>query len=81
MDAKVKAEASLERKKPIGVNYLQELKTEFKKVSWTTKEELKSCTKITVGAIFVFGVGIYFVDLFIKGLLALFGNLFHLIFG
>lgn len=82
MDAKVKPNQTItQQKKRIGANYLQELKEELKKISWTTKEELQSCTKITVGATFIFGIGIYLADLFIKGVLMTFENLFILIFG
>jgi preprotein translocase subunit SecE len=81
MNAKVKERDVAEQKKPMGAHYFQDLKDEFKKISWTTKEELKSCTKITVGTTFIFGIGIYLVDLLIKGVLVTFGSLFHLIFG
>lgn len=70
-----------EQKKSLKSNYFQELKDEFRKISWTTREELRTCTKITVGATFVFGIGIYLVDLVIKGVLLTLGSLFHLIFG
>ena len=46
--------------------YLQEFKDELKKVTWTSREELRFFTKIVVGATFVFGIGIYVVDLVIK---------------
>ncbi|MBS0648776.1 MAG: preprotein translocase subunit SecE [Verrucomicrobia bacterium] len=62
-------------------NFLYELKEELKKVTWTTKEELILFTKIVVGSTFALGLGIYGVDLFIKGVLNGFGALIHLIFG
>ncbi len=82
MDAKAKMskEEAGVRKREV-TNYFHELKEELKKVSWTTQAELRLCTKIVVGAIFVFGIGIYVMDLAIKGMLVAFGNLFHLIFG
>ena len=40
-------------------NLLVILKLRFKKISWTSREELKVYTKIVVGATFVFGMGIY----------------------
>ena len=55
--------------------------TELKKVTWTSKEELIVFTKIVVGATFLLGLGIYGVDLLIKGVLNGFGTLVHLIFG
>lgn len=48
------------------VNFVGDIKTEFKKVSWTSKEELKTYTKIVVAATFLFGLGVYFMDLFIQ---------------
>jgi preprotein translocase subunit SecE len=65
----------------IGTSYISELKAELKKVTWTTKEELILFTKIVVGSTFALGLGIYGVDLLIKGVLNGFGALIHLIFG
>jgi preprotein translocase subunit SecE len=47
--------------------YIQELKAELRKVSWTTKEELKFSTKAVIGTTFVLGLSIYLIDLVIKG--------------
>ncbi|GAB4188502.1 MAG: hypothetical protein Tsb0015_08590 [Simkaniaceae bacterium] len=52
-------------------SFLQEMKDEMKKVSWTSKEELKVCTKIVLGSIFALGFGIYVVDLVIKNFIDL----------
>ncbi|MGE3954648.1 MAG: preprotein translocase subunit SecE [Parachlamydiales bacterium] len=46
------------------------IKAEFKKITWTTREELKSYTKIVIGATFAVGLGIYLVDLGIQGILS-----------
>lgn len=64
-----------------GTSYINELKEELKKVTWTTKDELILFTKIVIGATFSLGLGIYGVDLLIKGVLNGFGALIHLIFG
>lgn len=61
-------------------NSIQEIKNEVRKISWTTKDELKLSTKIVILSIFVFGFGIYFVDLIIKGFLDLIGMLANVIF-
>ena len=61
--------------------YIQELKEELKKVSWTTKEELKFSTQMVVAATFLFGLGIYVVDLIIKGFLDGIAVIVHFIFG
>jgi len=50
-------------------SYVQALKDELKKVSWTTQEELKVCTKIVIGSTFALGLGIYLSDLMVKGCL------------
>ena len=62
-------------------SYMGELKEEMKKVSWTTQEELKFCTKIVVGAVFLFGISIYVADLVIKGALDAVKALSHMVFG
>jgi preprotein translocase subunit SecE len=61
--------------------YVQELKEELRKVSWTTKEELKLSTKVVISSIFLFGLGIYLIDLVIKGCLDSIALLARLIFG
>jgi preprotein translocase subunit SecE len=68
-------------KKKRAFNYIQELKDELKKVSWTTKDELKLSTKVVIGATFLFGIGIYLFDLVIKGCLDFVALVVHLIFG
>lgn len=70
-----------EETKQSRIGYIRELKEELKKVTWTTKDELIFCTKVVVGSTFVFGIGIYLIDLVIKGVLNGFGSLVRLIFG
>ena len=60
-------------------SFFHDMKEEMKKVSWTSKEELKICGKIVIGSIFVLGIGIYLVDLFIRLTLDGIGNLVRLI--
>jgi preprotein translocase subunit SecE len=88
MDAKLNhsrpsSEASAQqasRKKP-ALSFIQELKDELKKVTWTTKEELKISTKVVIGSTFLFGLGIYLFDLMIKGALDFIALVVHYIFG
>ena len=68
------------KKKSIFV-FIQDLKGELKKVSWTTKAELVLSTKVAIGAIFLFGLGIYLIDLVIKGALDFIALIVHFIFG
>lgn len=46
--------------------FIGEVKAELTKINWTSPDELKAYTKIVVGATFVFGMGIYFLDIVIQ---------------
>ena len=61
--------------------YIQVMKEEVKKVSWTTQEELRFSTKMVVLATLVFGMGIYVVDFLIKSSLEFIKAVVHFIFG
>ncbi|EKE08377.1 MAG: hypothetical protein ACD_17C00200G0002 [uncultured bacterium] len=63
------------------VSYFREVQNELKKVTWTSKEELISCTKAVIIATFVFGLAIYAVDLLIHGALNGASNLVRMMFG
>ncbi len=78
---KLESEAGIKPLKPLKTGYLQEIKNELRQVTWTPKDELVMFAKIVVGATFAFGLGIYGVDLLIKGCLTGFKTLIHLIFG
>ena len=45
------------------LNFVGDIKSEFKKVSWTSAEELKVYTNVVVTGTFVFGMMVYFMDL------------------
>lgn len=45
---------------------VEEVKSEFKNITWTSKEELQAYTKIVIGSTFMFGLSVYFVDLAIQ---------------
>lgn len=51
-------------------NFLGDIKDEFKKISWTSPEELRTYTKIVVAGTIIFGMGIYLMDLTIQGVLS-----------
>jgi len=80
MEAKLKKKPS-DKKKKDPLTFISDLKEELKKVSWTTKAELISATKIVLGATFFFGLGIYAMDLVIKGALELLKKTILFIFG
>lgn len=68
------------KKRPL-FGFIEDLKDELKKVSWTTKDELMLSTKVVVLATFLFGMGIYLFDLVIKGSLDLVSQIARFIFG
>ncbi|MBS0627326.1 MAG: preprotein translocase subunit SecE [Verrucomicrobia bacterium] len=61
--------------------YIQELKDELKKVTWTNREELQFSTKMVVLATIFFGLGIYLIDFFIKSSLDSIRAVLNFIFG
>lgn len=83
MDSKFGEEetAREERQRWSLFRFIDELKQELKKVSWTSAKELKAATKAVVISTFAFGFGIYLVDLVIKNVLTTISALFRWIFG
>lgn len=63
------------------LGFIGDVKEEFHKISWTTPDDLRTYTKLVVGATFICGMGIYAIDLCIQGSLYLIGSVFHFIFG
>ncbi len=61
--------------------FVGDVKGEFKKISWTEPDQLKTYTKVVVGATFVFGLGIYLLDLAIQGGLMLIEKILRVILG
>lgn len=51
------------------LSFLEDLKQEFKKISWPTKGEILQSTKVVIGSTFFLGFSVYLVDLFVKGVL------------
>jgi len=49
-------------------SFVTSVKSEFKKVSWTTKDELIFNTKVVVGATLTFALSIYLADMVIRGI-------------
>jgi preprotein translocase subunit SecE len=62
-------------------NFFGDVKTEFKKITWTDKDELKAYTKIVVGATLICSFSVFFVDLAIRGGLTTFEAVVRFIFG
>lgn len=82
MDSEIQSAPTKEKvKKRSFFRFLQELKDELKKVSWTTRAELKVSVKVVILSIFLFGIGVYLADIVIKTSLQGFGSLVRLVFG
>jgi len=62
-------------------NFFANIKSEFKKISWTNPEELRAYTKIVVSMTFIVGMGIYLMDLATQLVLSGFGHLIRLFGG
>lgn len=57
------------------VSWLEGMRSEFKKISWTSRQELKVYTKVVIASTFVVGLGIYVLDLLARGALNAIGSL------
>lgn len=77
--ARMEEKASGKQTNP--VQFVGDVKAELKKITWTSPEELRAYTKITLVATFVFGMGIYLIDLLIQGSLFSLSSLVQLING
>lgn len=71
-----KAEPAIGRK---AFEFVGDIKSEFNKISWTSKQELNVYTKIVVGATFIFGMLVYATDLVIQRSLITLDAIFRLI--
>lgn len=69
------------KKSASGAHFFREIKEEMKRVSWTSPQELRSSSKIVIGAIFGLGLSIYLADLMIRLFLSGLSNLMRLIGG
>lgn len=70
MNSEIQGAPSKEKaKKRSYFRFVQELKDELKKVSWTTKAELRVSVKVVILSAFIFGLGVYLADIVIKSVL------------
>lgn len=72
-------EAAAPRKKARDI--IGDMKAEIMKISWTSPEELKTYTKIVVGATFFCGLGLYAMDLVIQTSLNLLESAIRIVVG
>ena len=57
-------------------SFIGDVKSELKKITWATQEELNVYTKIVIGATFFIGLSIYFSDIGIQTILKVLGFFF-----
>jgi preprotein translocase subunit SecE len=50
--------------------FVEDIKSEINKITWTSRDELLVFTKIVVGATLAFGMSIYLLDLIIQSVLS-----------
>ncbi len=62
-------------------SYFRDVRSELKKVTWTSKSDLIFCTKAVIMATFIFGFTVYAIDLGIGGCLKAANSIFQAIFG
>ena len=71
---KTESSTVVKEKNPVNfsqvVDFVGDVKQELSLISWTSLEELRVYTKIVVGATFILGLGVYFLDLLIHSLLS-----------
>ncbi|MEM8628691.1 MAG: preprotein translocase subunit SecE [Chlamydiota bacterium] len=58
-----------------------EIQQELQKVTWTSKEELRTFTKIVIGSTFFFGMSVYLTDLTMQSFLQGIGQVCKWIMG
>lgn len=61
--------------------FVGDVKSEFKKITWTPRDELRAYTKIVVIGVFIMGFAVYLTDLFIQACLGGLGNIIRFIGG
>lgn len=61
------ADVSFNAKK--ATEFVGDIKLELTRITWPNWEELKVYTQIVVAATFLFGIGLYFIDVLIQSVL------------
>ena len=70
---KGQASAGVKRARPFA--WFGDIKSEFRKITWTSKDELKAYTKVVVLSMLFVGIGIYLLDLAAQGALTTLSSL------
>ena len=66
---------------PRFTTFFRDVKQEFKKISWTSKNELIAYTKVVFASIFIGGFILYGMDLLVRASLTILSALVRLIGG
>jgi len=54
---------------PEKYSFLEEMKKEIKKISWPSGKEIFQMTRVVIGSTFFLVFSVFFVDIFLKGML------------
>jgi preprotein translocase subunit SecE len=79
--SKKNAEAKATKNAKGAGQFFGDVKAEFNKISWTSKDELRFYTRIVVSATFLLGLGIYSADLFIQTSMSYLSRIVQVIVG
>lgn len=63
------------------VHFFADVKTELKRITWTSKDEMQLYLKVVCVSTILFGFGIYAVDLLVQTVLRSINGLLTLVFG
>ncbi len=77
----LQAKATSQMKTTRWFSFIGDVKAELKKITWTTKDELLTYTRIVVIATLCLGVGIFVIDLVVRGCLVGMDSLLKMITG
>lgn len=62
-------------------DFIGEVKSELQRINWTSSDDLKTYVKVVVSVTFIFGMGIYGIDLVIQTILSALRFIVHAVFG
>lgn len=62
-------------------DFIGEIKAELQRINWTSTDDLKTYVRVVVSVTFIFGMGIYGIDLIIQSILNVLRFTVHALFG
>ncbi len=81
MDVRKAQGSAKTRRKMRSLEWIGGIKQEFKKITWTSRSELKTYTKVVVGSMLVVGLAIYGTDVAVQGILSGISSLIKAVIG